>query len=64
MLARTTVRLPQGQIVSASKDGKRLVMVPCLDNLLRGAAGQAVRNMNLVFGFGGVDGFLRIRRTP
>jgi N-acetyl-gamma-glutamyl-phosphate reductase len=25
--------------------------VSCLDNLLKGAAGQAVQNMNLMFGF-------------
>jgi N-acetyl-gamma-glutamyl-phosphate reductase len=28
----------------------RLVVVSCLDNLLKGAAGQAVQNMNLMFG--------------
>jgi N-acetyl-gamma-glutamyl-phosphate reductase len=27
------------------------VLVSCLDNLLKGAAGQAVQNMNLMFGF-------------
>jgi N-acetyl-gamma-glutamyl-phosphate reductase len=26
-------------------------MVSCLDNLLKGAAGQAVQNMNLMFGW-------------
>ena len=26
-------------------------MVSCIDNLLKGAAGQAVQNMNLMFGF-------------
>ena len=39
-------------------------MVSCLDNLLNGAAGQAMQNMNLMFGLGGVDGLLRIGRTP
>ncbi|MCZ6891256.1 MAG: N-acetyl-gamma-glutamyl-phosphate reductase [Chloroflexi bacterium] len=28
----------------------RLVVVSCLDNLMKGAAGQAVQNMNLMFG--------------
>jgi N-acetyl-gamma-glutamyl-phosphate reductase len=32
-------------------DGRRLVLVSCIDNLLKGAAGQAVQNMNLMFGF-------------
>jgi N-acetyl-gamma-glutamyl-phosphate reductase len=36
---------------SLSPDGKRVVVVSCLDNLLKGAAGQAVQNMNLMFGF-------------
>ncbi|HZU21856.1 MAG TPA: N-acetyl-gamma-glutamyl-phosphate reductase [Terriglobales bacterium] len=32
-------------------DRRRLVVVSCLDNLLKGASGQAVQNMNLMFGF-------------
>lgn len=39
-------------------DGKRLVMVSCLDNLLKGAAGQAVQNMNLMYGFEEQEGLL------
>jgi N-acetyl-gamma-glutamyl-phosphate reductase len=31
-------------------DGKRLVVVSCLDNLGKGAAGQAVQNLNLTLG--------------
>ncbi|WP_027438108.1 N-acetyl-gamma-glutamyl-phosphate reductase [Lachnospira multipara] len=30
---------------------KRLIMMGALDNLVKGAAGQAVQNMNLMFGF-------------
>jgi N-acetyl-gamma-glutamyl-phosphate reductase len=30
-------------------DGHRLVLVSCVDNLLKGAAGQAVQNMNLMY---------------
>jgi N-acetyl-gamma-glutamyl-phosphate reductase len=41
-----------------AKDGKQLVLVSCLDNLLKGAVGQAVQNMNLMFGFGEADGLL------
>jgi N-acetyl-gamma-glutamyl-phosphate reductase len=33
------------------KDGKRLVIVSCLDNLLKGASGQAVQNMNVMCGW-------------
>jgi N-acetyl-gamma-glutamyl-phosphate reductase len=32
-------------------DGQRLVIVSCLDNLLKGAASQAIQNMNLMAGF-------------
>lgn len=37
-------------------DGKRLVIVSCLDNLMKGAAGQAVQNMNLMFGWNEEEG--------
>jgi len=29
----------------------RLIVISCLDNLVKGAAGQAVQNMNLMYGF-------------
>lgn len=32
-------------------DGRRLVLVSCIDNLRKGAAGQAVQNMNLMYGW-------------
>jgi N-acetyl-gamma-glutamyl-phosphate reductase len=38
------------------KDGKRLVLVSCLDNLLKGASGQAVQNMNLMCGWDESEG--------
>lgn len=34
-----------------AQDKQRLIVVACLDNLLKGAAGQAVQNMNLLFGW-------------
>ncbi len=36
--------------------GRRAVIVSCLDNLLKGAAGQAVQNMNVVLGWGESEG--------
>jgi N-acetyl-gamma-glutamyl-phosphate reductase len=36
----------------------RLVIVSCLDNLLKGAAGQAVQNFNVAFGFDERTGLL------
>jgi len=37
-------------------DGQRLVLVSCVDNLLKGAAGQAVQNMNLMYQWGEREG--------
>ena len=34
-----------------ARDGRRLIIVSCLDNLLKGAAGQALQNANLLLGF-------------
>ena len=41
-----------------ARDGKRLVIVSCLDNLLKGAAGQAVENMNLMCSWPEQEGLL------
>ncbi len=40
------------------QDGKRVVLVSCLDNLLKGAAGQAVQNLNLMLGWNESEGLL------
>jgi N-acetyl-gamma-glutamyl-phosphate reductase len=37
-------------------DRRRLVVISCLDNLLKGAAGQAVQNMNLMYGWSEQEG--------
>jgi N-acetyl-gamma-glutamyl-phosphate reductase len=37
-------------------DGRRLVVVATLDNLLKGAATQALQNLNLAFGFDELEG--------
>lgn len=39
-----------------AKDGKRLVVVSCLDNLLKGASGQAVQNLNVMCGWSESEG--------
>jgi N-acetyl-gamma-glutamyl-phosphate reductase len=38
--------------------GKRLIVVSCLDNLGKGAAGQAVQNLNLTLGIAEQTGLL------
>ena len=30
---------------------KRIMIISCLDNLIKGAAGQAIQNMNIMFDF-------------
>jgi len=41
-----------------AEDGRRLVLISCIDNLLKGAAGQAVQNMNLMYGWSEEEGLL------
>jgi N-acetyl-gamma-glutamyl-phosphate reductase len=41
-----------------SPEGKRLVLVSCLDNLLKGASSQAIQNMNLMAGWPETEGLL------
>ena len=37
-------------VLSVEKHGDKLLVVSAIDNLLKGASGQAVQNMNLMFG--------------
>lgn len=41
-----------------ARDGKRCVIVSCLDNLLKGAAGQALQNLNLMCGWDEAEGLV------
>ena len=42
----------------------RLVVVSCIDNLVKGAAGQAVQNMNLMFAFPEDEGLRQLALYP
>ena len=42
----------------------RLVVVSCLDNLIKGAAGQAIQNMNLMFDLPEAAGLEQIAIYP
>jgi N-acetyl-gamma-glutamyl-phosphate reductase len=65
-MVRVTTKLPQIQYsvhtnycdigFKLAKDGRRCVIVSCLDNLLKGASGQAVENMNLMCGWDEAEG--------
>ncbi len=43
---------------------KRVVMLGAIDNVVKGAAGQAVQNMNLLFGLPETTGLLQIPMVP
>lgn len=49
-------------LVHLSKHGDKLLAVSVIDNLLKGASGQAVQNMNLIFGLEETTG-LRLKAT-
>ena len=42
----------------------RIIMMGALDNLVKGAAGQAVQNMNLLFGFDEDEGLRQVPMFP
>lgn len=42
----------------------RVVMMGAMDNLVKGAAGQAVQNMNIMFGFEETEGLLGVPMFP
>ncbi len=45
--------------IAVSVQGPLAVVVSAIDNLTKGAAGQAVQNMNLMFGLKETEGFMR-----
>ena len=49
-------------VVHVEKHGGKLLVLSAIDNLLKGASGQAVQNMNLMFGFDERAG-LRLKGT-
>ena len=49
-------------LVYVEKYEDQLLMVSCIDNLLKGAVGQAVQNMNLMFGLDETEG-LRLKAS-
>ncbi len=42
----------------------RVIMLGAMDNLVKGAAGQAVQNMNLMFGFEETEGLMAVPMFP
>lgn len=50
--------------VKPSKDSKRVVAISVIDNLIKGASGQAVQNMNIMFGLDERKGLEEIAFRP
>jgi len=46
------------------QDGETVVMLSVMDNLIKGAAGQAVQNMNIMFGLKEDAGLTAIALVP
>jgi N-acetyl-gamma-glutamyl-phosphate reductase len=46
--------------LKVAEDTRRLVLVSAIDNLVKGASGQAVQNMNIMFGFPETSGLDQI----
>jgi N-acetyl-gamma-glutamyl-phosphate reductase len=44
--------------------GRQLVVFTALDNLVKGAAGQAIQNMNLMFGLDETTGLMFVGTNP
>ncbi|MDE2342196.1 MAG: N-acetyl-gamma-glutamyl-phosphate reductase, partial [Betaproteobacteria bacterium] len=55
-LCRIALHRPQG--------GDTVVVLSVIDNLVKGAAGQAVQNMNLMFGFPETLGLTQVPVLP
>jgi N-acetyl-gamma-glutamyl-phosphate reductase len=55
-LCRIAVHRPQG--------GNTVVVLSVIDNLVKGAAGQAVQNMNLMFGLAEDAGLKQVALLP
>jgi len=55
-ICRIAVHRPQG--------GDTVVVLSVIDNLVKGAAGQAVQNMNIMFGFAETTGLTQIPVLP
>jgi N-acetyl-gamma-glutamyl-phosphate reductase len=49
-------------LIHISKHNNKLLITSCIDNLLKGASGQAVQNMNLMFGIDESEG-LKLKAT-
>ncbi|ENN96734.1 N-acetyl-gamma-glutamyl-phosphate reductase [Methanocaldococcus villosus KIN24-T80] len=45
-------------------DGKNLIVISAIDNLIKGASGQAIQNMNVMFGIDESEGLMNVPINP
>jgi N-acetyl-gamma-glutamyl-phosphate reductase len=50
--------------IAVHSNGKQIVVFAAIDNLVKGAAGQAVQNMNLMFGLDETTGLKLVGTNP
>ena len=50
--------------IKVDKRTKRVIIISAIDNLIKGAAGQAVQNMNIMFGLKETTGLDIIAMAP
>jgi N-acetyl-gamma-glutamyl-phosphate reductase len=50
--------------IMVESEGKRVVVISAIDNLVKGASGQAIQNMNLMCGFKENDGLVAAGMLP
>jgi N-acetyl-gamma-glutamyl-phosphate reductase len=65
-LCRLAVTVPDGPAggEGGSMPGRTVVVQAVIDNLVKGAAGQAIQNMNLMFGLAETTGLTDLAWTP
>ena len=51
LLRHSITKLSQIHFTSCDLYKKRIVILCAIDNLVKGASGQAIQNMNLIYGF-------------
>lgn len=49
-------------VLYVEKHGNKLLILSCIDNLVKGASGQAIHNLNLIFGLDETEG-LKLKAT-
>jgi N-acetyl-gamma-glutamyl-phosphate reductase len=50
--------------IGVFSSGRQIVVFSAIDNLVKGASGQAVQNMNLIFGFHETTGLMLAGGNP